>query len=154
MESQLSPEEARAALAAVDQSRSAIAERLYTPWWYHPVLGLLVGGLVTVALAGVGSSVLMSVLVAYSAGLAVIVTVYRRKTGVWLSGFEGGPKARRSAFRFFAGLLLAVVIGAVFAIGLEIRWTAPIVGLVAAVAMVVWGRRFDKSVRAELREMS
>ncbi|MDA1360446.1 hypothetical protein O1R50_12480 [Glycomyces luteolus] len=154
MESRLTPEEAQAALASVEQSRSDIADRLYTPWWYHPALGLLVGGLITVTFADLHSSILIGVLIAYGAGLGALVTAYRRKSGVWLNGTEGGPKARRSIFRFFGSLLVVVIIGAAFAIGMEIRWTAPIVGFVVAVAIAVWGRHFDKVLRAELRETS
>lgn len=154
MESQLTPEEAQAALAAVEQSRSDIADRLYTPWWYHPALGLLVGGLITVAFADLPFAVLIGVIIAYGAGLAALVTAYRRKSGVWLNGSEGGPKSHRSIYRFFGALLVVIIIGAAFAIGMEIRWTAPVTGLVVAVALTVWGRHFDKVLRAELRETS
>jgi hypothetical protein len=152
MESQLSPQEAQAALAAVERSRSDIADRLYTPWWYHPVLGVLVGGLITVALAGLGFTVLIPVLIAYAAGLAALVTVYRRKAGVWVYSHEGGPKSRRSVHRFGAAMLGVVIIGAAFAIGMELVWAAPATGLVVAVSLAIWGRHFDKVLRAELRE--
>ena len=40
--------DAAAALDLVAASRAALADRLVTPWWYHPALGVLVGGLVGV----------------------------------------------------------------------------------------------------------
>jgi hypothetical protein len=152
MESQLSPQEAQAALAAVQQSRSDIADRLITPWWYHPVLGVLVGGLTTVALADLDFTVLLLVLIPYCAGLAALVAAYRRKAGVWVYSYEGGPKSRRSVFRFGAAILAVAIAGAAFAIGMELFWAAPATGLVVAVSFAIWGRHFDKVLRAELRE--
>lgn len=154
MESHLTPEEARAALAAVDQSRSDIADRLVTPWWYHPVLGVLVGGLVTVATIGVDFTTLTGVLAVYAVGIYLLMSAYRRKTGVWMNGFSGGPRARRSAFLLLATTLVITIAGSVFSIGLEIRWTAFLTGLAVAVTMTIWGRHYDDLLRAELRETS
>ena len=154
MESRLNPEEAQAALAAVEQSRSDIADRLYTPWWYHPVLGVLVGALADVALSGVHIASLIGVLALYAAGLVALVTVYRRKAKVWVNGYDGGPKSRLSLMRMTAAVLVIVILGAAFSIGMEIRWTAIVTGVVAAAVITVWGRHFDQVLRAELRETS
>jgi fructose-specific phosphotransferase system IIC component len=150
----MNPQEAQAALAAVQQSRSDMADRLITPWWYHPVLGVLVGGLITVATVGVPFQTLLGVIAVYGAGLAFLVTAYRRKARVWASGWDGGPKSRRTLTLLFAVVLVTTVVGAMASMGLEIRWAAPITGLVVAVFMTVWGRHFDKVMRAELRETS
>ncbi|MFG3340397.1 hypothetical protein [Glycomyces sp. NPDC048151] len=154
MESELTPQEAQAALAAVHESRSDMADRLITPWWYHPVLGVLVGGLVAVATSGVAFPILIGVLAVYGVGLYLLVTAYRRKARVWLSGFDGGPKSRRSATAMLVATLAITIAGSVFSIGLEIRWTALLTGLAVAAAVTVWGRHYDKVVRAELREAS
>jgi hypothetical protein len=39
----IDPDEAAAALHHVDAGRQHVADRLVTPAWYHPVLGLLAG---------------------------------------------------------------------------------------------------------------
>jgi membrane associated rhomboid family serine protease len=148
----MNPQEAQAALAAVEQSRSDIADRLITPWWYHPILGVLIGGLVTVALIGVPTMVLLGVLAVYAAGIAGLMAAYRRKARVWVGGFDGGPRSRRSLTLLFASILAIAILGAAFSIGMEIRWTAPITGLVVAVVLTIRGRRFDEVLRAELRE--
>jgi hypothetical protein len=154
MESQLSPQEAQAALAAVDESRSDIADRLITPWWYHPVLGVLIGGLITVATIGVDFTILIGVLAVYAVGIYLLMSAYRRKTGVWMNGFGGGPKARRTMMLLFATTLAITIIGSVFSNGLEIRWTAVLTGLAVALTMTFWGRHYDNVLRAELRETS
>jgi hypothetical protein len=154
MESQLSPQEAQAALAAVRQSRSDIADRLITPWWYHPVLGVLVGGLITVATIGVSFQVLLGVLAVYAVGVYLLMSAYRRKTRVWMNGFGGGPKARRSITLMAVVTIAITIAGSVFSTGLEIRWTALITGLAVAVTVTIWGRHYDNVLRAELRESS
>ncbi|WP_205323683.1 hypothetical protein [Glycomyces sp. YM15] len=154
MESQLSPQEAQAALAAVQESRSDMADRLITPWWYHPVLGVLVGGLITVATIGVAFPVLMGVIAVYALGVFLLMSAYRRKARVWMSGFDGGPKARRSITLLLIVTLAIAIAGSVFSMGLEIRWTALLTGLAVGVTMTLWGRHYDKVVRAELRDPS
>jgi hypothetical protein len=152
MESRVNPEEAQAALAAVEQSRSDIAARLYTPWWYHPILGVLVGGLAAVATSGIHIASVVGVLAVYAAGIAGLVTAYRRKAKVWINGYDAGPNSRRSLMRLTAAVLVLVIAGAAFSIGMEIRWTAIVTGLVVAAVITVWGRHFDQVLRAELRE--
>jgi hypothetical protein len=152
MESRVNPEEAQAALAAVEQSRSDIAARLYTPWWYHPILGILVGGLLALAIGDVPFAVLLGALPVYGLGLAALVTVYRRRSGVWVNGTQAGPRSLRSLLRMGAYLIVTAIVGAAFSIGMEIRWTAWITGLVVALSLTVWGRHFDQLMRADLRE--
>jgi hypothetical protein len=36
------PLDAPAALNAVARARADVADRLVTPWWYHPILGVLI----------------------------------------------------------------------------------------------------------------
>lgn len=148
----MNPQEAQAALAAVEQSRSDIADRLYTPWWYHPILGVLIGGLLALAIGDVPSAVLLGALPVYGLGLGVLVIVYRRKAGVWVNGNQAGPRSLRSLLRGGAFLIVVAIVGAAFSIGMEIRWAAWVTGLVVAVSLTVWGRHFDKLMRADLRE--
>lgn len=39
------PYSAHDALTDIDSSNAAIADRLITPWWYHPALGVGFGGM-------------------------------------------------------------------------------------------------------------
>jgi hypothetical protein len=72
-------------IVAVRAGRSAAADRLVTPWWYHPILGLLMAGLLVAY--GIGSMwVVGATLVIFLAGLAALVSAYRNQTGVWVSG--------------------------------------------------------------------
>ena len=78
-----------ASLQAVAAARRAAADRLVTPWWYHPVLGALFAGY-AVSIALGNAWVLLGGIVVFFAGLALLVSAYRRKTGIWLSGFQAG----------------------------------------------------------------
>jgi hypothetical protein len=142
-------DEATEALAQVETGRSKIAERLITPVWYHPVLGLLVGGLIASAewhsLAVAGSAFLV-----YAVGIGVLVSSYRRLTGIWVSGFRRGPAGRVSVL--LAGVLYVIAgIAAILDFGLGLRGAFVAAGAIAVVAVVVLGGRFDEALRAELR---
>src|SRR5690554_4489751 len=45
-EARLTADEARAALEGLDGDGAALAERIVTPAWYHPILGVLVAAVV------------------------------------------------------------------------------------------------------------
>lgn len=137
-----------AALGLAASSRSAVADRLVTLWWYYPGLGLLVGGLI--AVQAVPSRGLRTVLVGgYAVGLTVLVEAYRRRTGVWISGTTSGP-ARRWALLGAVGWLSLFVLGV--AGQLAVGWIAPVAaGLLAVPVVVVVGRRYDTAMRAQLR---
>jgi hypothetical protein len=136
--------EAQAALAAIAGQRREAAERLVTPWWYHPILGVLVGALV--AAQGTDSFVLKTVtplLVAGGAG--ALIAHYRRLTGLWVSGYRRGP----------AGLLtVALTVGYLALYGVAAGFGSLAASIPAGVVVValtiVVGRAFDGALRREI----
>ncbi len=139
---------ARESLDLVAGARAAAADRLVTPWWYHPILGLLAAQLVLGY--GLGASAVRAVcLVVYVVGIGVLAQAYKRMTGVWVSGLRPG-RARRSAITI--GVLIAVTMMA--AVVLSHVAGAAWVVLAAACAFaacVGLGRHYDAVLRAELR---
>ncbi len=152
MESRLNPREARAALDAVAESRSDIADRLCTPWWYHPILGVLCGGLIAVAGSGTPLPVLLGAIAVFGLGVLMLVTVYRRIAGVWVHDHAAGPRARRSALAAAVVGIVIAAAGAAFGLGFDLWWPPIAAGALIAVLTVVWGRHFDTLLRAYLRE--
>jgi hypothetical protein len=150
MESVIKPEDAQAALHLVTASRAEVADRLITPWWYHPALGLLVAGVVAAPAA-------RSLVVLYGApllcalGCAVLATVYSRMTGVWINGFNAG-RASRWAVALGVVNAGAIVLGGAVTMAFD-WWPVPLVLAVLVVPVtVVLGRQFDAAIRAELRK--
>jgi hypothetical protein len=143
-------DDAAKALAEVQTARSAMADRLVTPWWYHPALGLLYAGLVLAwGLLDDGKARLL-VAIPFFAGLAGLVVLYRRLTGVWVNGHEAGPAAR---WAWAMGILYGVVLLAAHFGGRAGLGAEVLIALSAAVvaATIVVGRRFDAAYRAHLR---
>ncbi|ALE06783.1 hypothetical protein AL755_17165 [Arthrobacter sp. ERGS1:01] len=142
--------DAREALAAVGSARSAAADRLVTPWWYHPVLGLLVAGFVLVYALG-NLVVIVAGIVVYFVGLGMLMAAYKNKTGIWVSGFRAG--AATPLALVLVGLYLACMIIAILLARLaSLDWVAWVAAPVLFIATVVVGRRFDAALRAQLRE--
>ena len=135
--------DAQAALAAIAGQRHEAAERLVTPWWYHPTLGVLVGALV--ASQAAPTTVRIPVLVGFFVGLAVLVRAYQRLPGLWVSGYRRGPAGRVTVALVVANLaavLVAILLGG---------WWAVAAGVAVVGATIVLGRAFDEALRAELR---
>ena len=137
-------------LALVAQARAAVADRLTTPWWYHPVLGLLLAGYL-VALS-FGDALVTAVAIAvFAVGCATLASTYRRLYGVWLSGLSDAGAAR--PWLAVLGVLVATSMATAWLVA---RWTSlnwPVWALAALVlvATVVLGRRCDAALRAQLR---
>jgi hypothetical protein len=136
-------------LAAIAQARANLADRLITPWWYHPVLGLLFGAYVVAV--GLGNTVLRSLaVVLFVLCCTLLMQVYRRMTGVWVNSTMPGP-ARRWAVAM--GVICGVVVAGGIMIGLfaDVPWVVWSLGALAGVVIVVLGRHYDTVLRAQLR---
>lgn len=146
----LTPDDALADIAA---ARAAAADRLVTPWWYHPILGLIVGHVVVAY--GVGGSWWRLIsLVVVLIGVAALMTAYRRVTGVWISGFRSGP-ATRWAYAMggaiVAGLIASRLVGGLTDAHAVWIW---LMGLAVAIFVVIIGHVYDRALRAHLRGRS
>ena len=85
MENNIGSDEARAALSFLAEDGAHLADRVVTPWWYHPILAAIVAAIaVTQTLPGSLGSVLLvitltdsspwwALIPAASAGLATLV---------------------------------------------------------------------------------
>ncbi|MFI7454276.1 hypothetical protein ACIBQX_42770 [Nonomuraea sp. NPDC049714] len=136
-------------LSLVAEARAALADRLITPWWYHPGFGLLIAGFVLAVGLGdtvvkVGGGVLLI------AGCDALISAYRHVTGVWVAGPEAGP-----AGRWVAALGGLTVLSAVAAFGIGaltgLRWPVWCLAVAGFAATIALSRRFDIALRAHLR---
>ncbi|SFS08982.1 hypothetical protein SAMN04487783_1191 [Agrococcus baldri] len=88
----LTADDARAALEGLDGDGAALAERIVTPAWYHPILGGLVAAIVVAtALPGAASPILLALGLI---GMVLLALAYRRRYGV-LTTQPAGPRSRR-----------------------------------------------------------
>jgi hypothetical protein len=137
-------------LAAITTARAAVADRLITPWWYHPILGLLLAGYVLGM--GLGNTAYkLAAAVLFVAGGSALANAYRRLTGVWVSGLDAAGRARRWAIGMAA--LVGVIAVTAWLIGAwtDLRWPVWTLAAVAFAGTVVLGRRFDSALRVQLR---
>lgn len=136
-------------LAEVDAAKADMARRAKAPTWYHPALGLLIGGLI--AVQGQPIQVMLGVYAAYIAGLVLLMRAYKRHTGLWINGYRAG-RTRWVAI----GLAGLGMLGALIAIWLvrERGLTqAPLVfGAIVAVIVTVGGFVWEAAYRADLRD--
>ena len=144
-----SVQEARQALSAVEGARSDAANRLVTPWWYHPVLGLLAAVFVVAFSIG-GTWVVIGVAVAYFVGIGILVGAYKEKTGLWINGLRAGR-----ASWWTLPLMVIMIAGMVGTYYLHaehgLYWPAWVAGAVVVIAVNVFGGLFDRALRADLR---
>jgi hypothetical protein len=138
------------ALDEVARSRARLADRLVTPWWYHPALGLMAGVLVATPAAR-STAVTAAVLALYGVGVSLLVQAYRARTGVWVNGLRGG---RASRWAVALGVVIAVAFLTGITLDKALDWrAAPLAaGVVTGLATVLLGRQFDESLRRELRQ--
>jgi hypothetical protein len=139
-----SPEEARASLEDVRSMEADLADRLVTPWWFYPGLGL-VEALIVSSMA-FPDSLRAPALVIGLAGLGLLVRNYQRLTGLGMSN---------QYFALARGWSVALVLVILVAFGVVLLVDQPVVTAATAVvvfaATVILGRRADTAVRNRLR---
>ena len=136
-------DEARAALSAIEAGRTAAAERLVSPLWYHPILGILVAGF----LAAVTSRSIIVTLIAFPiffAGAFALVSVYKRITGLWISGFNAGRAS-------WWAVAMSVSLIVLFSLAYAQIWSVLAAAITAFITVNVFGLLFDRTLRASLR---
>jgi hypothetical protein len=143
---------AAAELAALDADRARLAERVVQPWWYDALLGLLVAGFIS-SYSTRNVWVITGALVVLLVGLRALMAVYRRITGVWVSGLRPGA-TQRAVRVWFVGYGVVLAAGAVFEYGLEIRGAMVVAGIVLGIGIAVisqwWMRIYVAELRGEL----
>lgn len=137
-------------LDLVAQARASVADRLVTPWWYHPVLGLMLGGYL-VALS-IGDIVVTVVAIVLFAGACVVLaSAYRRRYGIWITGADAGPAARPWLLALMGVVGVAMTASVLIVRETSLFWPSWCLAAVVVVATTVLGRRCDAALRAQLR---
>lgn len=148
----ISSHDAATALASIDQARSEAAERLTTPWWYHPVFGLLAAAFVVAYTIG-GVGVMIGGAVVYFLGLGILMGTYKKQTGVWINGLKAG---KATWWTLPLVVIMLAGMGGVYYFHAErgLDWPAWLAGIMVFIAVNVFGRLFDGSLRSQLRSRS
>lgn len=136
-------------LSIIAETRAAVADRLTTPWWYHPALGLLLAGYIVAFSLG-GTLVRAAGAALLIAGCLLLMNAYRRLTGVWISGFDAG-RASRWAKAMGALAAVAMLMSWGIARWTELTWPLWVLFVATFAGTVLLGRRFDTALRAQLR---
>ena len=147
------PYDPTAALADVDSARRAVADRLITPWWYHPTLGAILAAIMLTAALNLSNIVRLPVALIGAAGIGLLIAGYQRTTGLWVDLRNLGPISRRWWLAYAAVVLVVLVISfwpTATDQALPL-WLAIALAAVAVIAQIVLGRRIDDAMRAEIR---
>jgi hypothetical protein len=153
MESQINPAplDARLALQEATRAHETLAERAKAPVWYNAALGLMMGAL-TAAMAG-PTWLLLTVEVLFLACVPLMVRAYRRKTGLWISGYRAG-RTRVVALSMAAATLAIMCTGVWLKIERGI-WQAPLFGAPVVTALVTAaGYVWQAAFRADLADQA
>lgn len=145
------PAEAREALSRLQSDDRKLAERLVTPRWYHPALGLIVAVItVSQALPSPASTAVLAVSIV---AILVLIITYTRLYGVWADR-PTGPQSKRLLFTMVLIVILALVSNVVVKLADLAPLWALLPAAVAFGATVVIGPRYDAALRSELTAAS
>ncbi|MFB2584533.1 hypothetical protein [Herbiconiux liukaitaii] len=143
----MTQDEARAALGELERDGGVLADRIVTPAWYHPILGLITA--VLVGAQALPDAWPMIVIALAIVAIPVLTTTYTRRYGVAVSK-PAGPRGRR----LMLGLLAVLIAGMASTLALKLLglepWWALLPAAVTFLATVILGRRFDDALRQEI----
>jgi hypothetical protein len=143
-------ETAAAQLAALQEVRDQMAERVVPPWWYDPALGVVVFLLLSAVSLRDAGWLYFTTLVVAVGGLWALVTAYKRITGVWVSGMRRGRTAPVIRV-WFAVYAVVVGVAGVAEFLFDVRGATVVAGAVLGVAITFLGRWWMRLYVAELR---
>jgi hypothetical protein len=133
-----------AQLASLQADRAALADRVVPPWWYDVSLGVLLGGFLA-SYAFDSPWVTVPALVVFCAGLGALVQTYKQITGVWVN-------VDAKSMALWCAVCVPVLATAfVLAEGFDQHWVMVPAGVVLGIAIVLFGRRWNRAFAAELR---
>ena len=148
MSAAIPPEEAAGAMAAIDDRRAWLADRLIAPGWYHPALGVLAGALIAVAETHNWPLFYWAV-AGYSVGCGALMWMNQRRVGVAVRYFR-----RRVSIIFAAQVVTLSALVAV-ACWLDLdrgrRGAFLLAGVLAVAITIVFGRWTDRALRADFQ---
>lgn len=146
-----------AELATVQDTRARLADRIITPWWYHPAMGGLLAVLcLTLGLGSKRHAALSGLCIG---GLFWLGYLYRSLTGIDLTAMSATRKnapapGRRSTRLIYAlagiiGIVLFACVVVPDALGWPwFPWPAAVLLFAASIAL---GRAYDHAIRTDLR---
>jgi hypothetical protein len=144
---------AAAQLDALEADQAALAERIVQPWWWDAASGLLFFGFIS-SYSSHDVRVILAALLLYGAGMAGLIAVYRRITGVWWDARRVGPVQERvqRAVRWWAIAYFALLAaGAAVEFLLDVRGAMVAVGAVLGISVALLGRWVSRVYAAGLR---
>lgn len=139
---------AAAELAALQADRAAMAERIVQPWWYDVLLGLLTFGFLA-SYATRDVWIVAGAAVLFFAGLWGLTRVFRRLTGVWISGDRPGPTQR--TLKVWLGCCIGWAVAAGCAMAFDLPELVLAASAVCGVAVALISRWWTRIYVAELR---
>lgn len=147
------PYDPRDALADVAASRTSVADRLITPWWYHPALGVILAAIVLVTAGDTHSVTRLTVVLASAVAIGALVNAYQRTTGMWVNLGNLGPTSLRWWIAYLA--LVVVIVGVAFLPSISDvtlpDWLPILLAATILVGTIVLGRGLDEAMRVDIR---
>jgi hypothetical protein len=143
----LGSREAEAALAAIGESRSWLADRAIAPWWYNPAFGALNGGLL--AMGATRSAMLFAwSVVAYTFACGALMWWNQQRVGAWINHHRGWEHVVFIGQVSALAALSALACWLAFGRGMTAAFLAAGVG--ALLVTVAFGKVTDVVLRARL----
>jgi len=142
-------EDALRMLAELEAANADLTKRVRAPAWYHPALGLLMGGLCAVQAAPVPG--MLAYYAVFIAGLVLLVRAYIKRTGLWVSGYRAG-RTRWVAVGL-ATITTGLMLLSAWLFHTRKETLAPFVfaGLIAVI-VTIGGFVWEAAFRADLRD--
>jgi len=140
--------EAATALAAIDASRSWLADRAIAPCWYHPAFGLFAGAVIAEAET---RSVMLSAwsVAVYTIACGGLMWWNQQRVGVAVQYFDRRTRAVYAAHVLALTGLIAAACW--LGLGREVPGAFLAAGILAVPLTVAFGRWTDRLLRVRLR---
>lgn len=141
---------AAGALANVQATNAASGARVITPLWYHPILGLIQATFVLLIGLEIPDVVRLPILLVCLVGIGLLVSAYRKVSGVWVGTLSAGPRAKKPWIVYVVVVIIFLLVAVISRESFALTWPVIAAAVGTFLATVILGPLVDRGLRADI----
>ncbi|HHW82355.1 MAG TPA: hypothetical protein GX743_00835 [Actinomycetales bacterium] len=138
------------ALRDVEAARASTATHMATPWWYHPILAVILG--VTTLMIGLDLAlpIALGILAVVAIAIGVLIAAYRHVSGGWISFRQAGPRSRPLWYAYASSMAVLIILAVIANHVLHLPWVAWMAAAFVFLATISAGPVIDRKVLEDI----
>nr|NLD40101.1 hypothetical protein [Actinomycetales bacterium] len=138
------------ALRDIESARASTATQMATPWWYHPILAVILSTATLIIGLELENAVSLGILTGMLVAIGLLTAAYRRATGGWISYRQVGPRSRPVWYAYAGSMVVLIILAVTANHVLGLPWVAWMAAGFVFLGTVAAGPVMDRRVLQDI----